>query len=255
MSNRKAYEAKNVVKEYSAQKHLQKAEETILKRFKERFKKMKMLDIGVGGGRTTYHFANLVKEYVGIDYSKNMVKECIKKFPNYSNKTSFKVCDARSMRIFNNDYFDFILFSFNGIDYMSHQDRLKTLEEIKRLCKKNGFFCFSTHNLQSIGKVFSIQISYNPIKMIWRFFCYLRIIFSNKNIKKIKDKNYAIINDGAHRFKLRTFYIKPKEQIKQLNHLGFKNIQIYSSLTGEEIKNKKKLNWIKDSWLYFHCQV
>ena len=75
---------------------------------------MKMLDIGVGGGRTTLHFAPLVKEYVGIDYSQNMIKACQERFA----QVSFQTADARSMGIFKDSTFDFILFSYNGIDYI-----------------------------------------------------------------------------------------------------------------------------------------
>lgn len=37
-----------------------------------------MLDIAVGAGRTTLHFASLIKSYVGIDYSSGMITECKK---------------------------------------------------------------------------------------------------------------------------------------------------------------------------------
>ena len=40
-----------------------------------------MLDIGVGTGRTTMHFAGLVKEYVGVDYSSALIQACPEKIP------------------------------------------------------------------------------------------------------------------------------------------------------------------------------
>lgn len=255
MSNKKVYETTDIVKEYAAQKHLQKPEETILKEFDEKFGKMKMLDIGIGGGRTTYYFAKLVNEYIGIDYAKNMVHNCVKKFGDYFNNVSFKTCDARSMKIFKNDYFDFILFSFNGIDYMPYRDRIKALKEIRRVCKKDGFFFFSTHNIQNINKVFSIKMSFNPFKTVWRLMRYLRIVSVNSRLWVSKNKGYIVINDSTHKFRLRTSYIKPKKQIEQLNYVGFKNVEVYSLTTGKKIKNKKELDSNKDSWLYFLCQA
>lgn len=103
---------------------------------------MKMLDIGVGAGRTTHYFAHLTKEYVGIDYSENMIKVCREKFQNYPKKISFEVCDARSLKFFEDSYLDFVLFSYNGLDYMNHEDRLRVLREIRRATKEGGTFVF-----------------------------------------------------------------------------------------------------------------
>jgi hypothetical protein len=61
----------------------------------------------------------------------------------------------------------------------------------------------------------------------------LRFIYNNKvNIRKLKDKGIAIFNDGAERFGLQTYYIKPLEQIKQLQPY-FKNVQIYFLKSGK----------------------
>ncbi len=56
-------------------------------------------------------------------------------------------CDASDMAVFDNACFDFVLFTFNGIDGMSHEKRIKTLKEIFRVLKYDGVFAFSTHNL------------------------------------------------------------------------------------------------------------
>ena len=39
-----------------------------------------LLDIGVGGGRTTQHLAPPAKRYVGVDYSAGMVALCQQRF-------------------------------------------------------------------------------------------------------------------------------------------------------------------------------
>ena len=109
MANKNTWGAQDIVRQYSLQRQLQKPEETILNIFKSELRYLKMLDIGVGSGRTTHHFANLTKEYIGIDYSENMIKACQKIFKNSSKTISFKICDARSMKNFDNNCFDFIL--------------------------------------------------------------------------------------------------------------------------------------------------
>lgn len=257
VSNKDTWESEDIVKVYSTHFNLQKPEETILNDLRSKLSDMKMLDIGVGAGRTAHYFAHLTKEYVGIDYSQNMIKMCQQKFRNYSKKISFEVCDATSLcRIFGDSYFDFVLFSFNGLDYMNHEDRLIALREIRRVTKKGGYFCLSTHNLNSAWKVFLFRPSRNPFKLlpeIRRLFL-LRLL--NKNaLKELRNKQYTILNDGAHNFRLRTYYIRPREQIKQLTDLGFTNIKIYGLLDGKEIRDPFKLKNATDAWLYYLCNI
>ena len=142
VSNRDTYESEDVVKTYARHFYLKKPEETILNNLRSGLPNMRMLDIGIGAGRTTHYFAHLTKEYVGIDYSENMIKMCRGKFPNHPKKISFEVCDARSLKFFEDRYFDFVLFSLNGLDYSNHEDRLRALREIRRSTKKGGVLLF-----------------------------------------------------------------------------------------------------------------
>lgn len=43
---------------------------------------------------------------------------------------SFKVCDVRSIDMFEDNPYDFRLFSFNDLDYIDHKGRMKALKEI-----------------------------------------------------------------------------------------------------------------------------
>ena len=213
-----------------------------------------MLDIGIGLGRTTLHFAPLVKEYVGIDYSFNMVKTYQKIFPKQKTNTQVRLGDARMMQEFETDSFDFILFSYNGIDYVSQEDRIQALEEIKRVGKKGGYFAFSTHNLQCINNLYSIKINSSLKGFVYQCYKYLRLIYENGLPGKYRNMDFTIINDGASRFKLTTYYIKPAAQIEQLQDLGFKKIRLFSLKTGEEIKKIGLDKITQDSWIYFLCE-
>jgi ubiquinone/menaquinone biosynthesis C-methylase UbiE len=255
---KKVFESKKVVTYYTSLKHLQKPEATILNKLKDTLKNMRMLDIGVGCGRTTYYFSTLVKEYISIDLSGNMIKTCKENYPERENR-AFRICDVRSMEMFEDNYFDFVLFSFNGIDNLSHDDRLLSFCEIKRVCKKGGFFCFSTHNLQSIDKLLNIDFSKNPVLMTKRIIKYFLLRILNGNFEKLKNKNFAMIENGLYQygfpFKYKRYYIKPKEQILQLNYTGFKNIEIYRLDDGKKVEDQSQLNTIKDSWLYYLCKA
>ncbi len=259
MSNKDTFNAIDVVKHYCHETDLQPPEITILKYLKDRLSNMKMLDIGVGAGRTTPYFANLVKEYVGVDYAEEMVAVCKERFLEYSGNVAFKTCDVRSMKVFEKNTFDFILFSFNGLDYISHEDRRKALMEIQRVGKSGGYFCFSTHNTGCIHKLFEFkyQFSFHPrrtFRHIVRWFL-LKLVYNKSiDIKKLKDSPFVMFKDGSRNFRLNVYYTSTLEQIKQLDDF-FKEIRVYSYRSGREIRDENELKSIDDPWLYYLCVI
>lgn len=253
--NQQLYENRDVVDYYSSSNRLQKPEEIILNQFKERFQKMRFLDIGIGGGRTTPYFASLVKEYIGIDYSESMINACRNRFRDYPKAVHFKVVDVRNMSVLEDHYFDFILISFNGLDYITHDERLSSLREIKRVGKEGGYFCFSSHNLSFDFKGYYGLIFFPSLRKTFRQFKRSLMFFmKNKNHKAFKNKDYALICDDLFFFKFKTYYIKPQAQIDQLKDLGFNNIRIFSITDGKEIEHSEA-NELKDNWCYYLCNL
>ena len=255
MSNQNTFATADVVNDYDSQRDLQKPEEKIFLEFKSLLAEMKMLDIGVGAGRTTRFFAPCTKEYIGIDYSAPMIEKCKEIFQNQRDKLSFQLCDVRDMKVFPDNSFDFILFSFNGLDCISHEDRIQALHEIKRISKPGGYFCLSTHNIYSIERLLKIRFSFNPMCMAKNIVKHFLLRFLNRNFCGIYDKEYAIINDGAHRFRLKIYHISPKKQIEQLRQIGFKDFRAFSLDTGLEIQNLSEINTYTDRWLYYLCKT
>ena len=256
--NLKTYQTANIVNYYTQLNQLQGAEKTLLDLLSDRLSSFKMLDIGVGGGRTTAHFAPVVKEYVGIDYSADMIAACQQKFANSSFKADFKVADARDLSQFADNSFDLILFSFNGIDYVSHSDRLSILQEVARVGKSGGYFFFSSHNLLSMTQEFNYQkhLSLNLFKTYVNLVMFAFLRFANLPVtfKQLQKKDYYIIRDESHNFKLKTYYIRPQAQIKQLQN-DFHNIKIYSWQSGQQIFNVADSMVNSPMWLYYLCQV
>jgi ubiquinone/menaquinone biosynthesis C-methylase UbiE len=244
--NKEAFEREDIVKLYRNAFYLDKAELVLLCKLEDKLKSMKMLDIGVGGGRTTYFFASRVAGYTGIDYSENMIKASKERFP----KERFLVCDVRNMDIFDDGSFDLVLFSFNGPDYLSHEDRLKALKEIKRVCRQGGMFFFSTHNLTHIDEIFRFKWSISLIFTLLNIRKYILLRMKN-NKKRFMNMKYAIVIDGTHNFKIASYYILPDEQVNQLSDLGFKDIKIFSSLHGLEMENN--FDDTKEPWLHYLC--
>ncbi len=255
--NKEVFESEDVVNVFCPQSRLQKPEETVLNRLRFKLPDMKMLDVGVGAGRTTTHFAGLTKEYIGIDYSNNMVKACRKKFAKYPKQLSFLTMDARNLVNFNDGFFDFVLFSWCGLDYVNHEDRLRILMEIRRVTRTGGYFCFQTHNLNyQLGNC-SIRFSKDPGQFLWSLIWVLQMRLLNKRQvwetirSPSKDKKHILFNDGTHEFRLKTYFISPVEQFEQLNATGFAEIKIYG-LNGLEIKD---LTNTTETWLTYLCRA
>ncbi|MCX6924417.1 MAG: class I SAM-dependent methyltransferase [Verrucomicrobia bacterium] len=258
LQNKDVYNLPAVAGNYAGYAHLQRPEQTILSLMLPDLPKARMLDLGVGGGRTTVHFADKVCKYVGADYSERMIMECRKRFAGCPPHISFEVCDARSLGQFEAGSFDFILFSHNGIDYVSHEDRLQILKEVHRVGKLGGRFCFSTHNLNYCANLFELRrmVSLDPrlavrtAKRLVLRFCY------NWRVRTatVRNSPYIVFNDGAHRRKLQTHYIRPHEQIEQLRE-AFAGIRVFGLTTGAEIEDQTQLRNIEDPWLYYLCQI
>ena len=255
--NHQVYTAREIVQHYSQLRQLQPAEQSILDLLSNRWSHMKMLDVGIGGGRTTQYFSRVVKEYVGIDYSEEMVSVCQKRFPS-SSQLRIEVGDARDMSQFPDNSFDFILFSFNGIDVISHSDRLRVLKEVSRVGKSGGYFFFSSHSLQGLEREFKWQnqISLNPLKTYVNMIMFALLRFFNRSIslQQIKHSEHEIIQDESHNFRLKQYYIRPQEQLNQLK-AAFENIRMYSWTSGLEITTQQELSDHSDMWIYYLCKI
>ena len=250
---KKIYENSDIVNMYFNLKELQKPEKTILKENYDKIKDSIFLDIGIGTGRTTYHFAKIVKKYIGTDIAEAMIDGAKNNFKN--DNLEFLVGDARDMSIFNDNTFDVAFFSFNGIDHVAIDERKMFFDEVKRICKKDSLMVFSTHNLLNIKSLFDFKFSLKPIELYGNIIRYFKLKQHNPNMdKNYSDKNVIKINDGAHNYGFQMTYIKPQFQKEQLQDYGFTNIKCYGSRDGHEIIGND-LKTVTDPWIYFSCSV
>ena len=100
-----------------------------------------VLDLGCGTGRTTTLLAERGFTVTGIDISEPMIRKARELRP----WLRFQVGDASKL-----DYpprsFDHVVFSFNGLDCLSTEDRARCLSEAARVLKPGGLFVYSSHN-------------------------------------------------------------------------------------------------------------
>ena len=245
--NQKKYESKSVVSSYINMR-LQNPEVMIIVKYRENISGKHVLDIGCGSGRTTAILKNLSSGYIGLDYSLEMIESCRKRFEG----VRFLHGDVRDMVEFKDEEFDCVMFSFNGLDSISHDDRLKGLREIHRVLKQDGLFVFSSHNRNhryAISRP-KMEFSGTPCKQTYnliKFFKSTRNRLKNKN-HQMFNKQYAIINDIAHNYAMLTYYISKTHQMLQLNDMGFETIEMYDTLGNMLTLD----NDDKDSaWIYY----
>ena len=254
-ANKKSYNSPVLAEGYAQWDILRDPEKTILDFLKTKPSFRRMLDIGVGGGRTTKYFTEICKEYIGIDYSENMIKACRKKFQKLD-KTSFAVIDARNMSVYKDNCFDFVLFSHGGLDAVEDEDRMRILHEIWRVTRNGGYFFFSSYNLDAMFQFCRVKLSKNPKVFAKMLVSLLLVRLSNQKMwKHVRGKQssleHTMFNIGGHEWGFKTYFIKSKAQYTQLRESSFENIRIFD-LQGKEIKYFQNTTSIE---LHYLCNI
>jgi ubiquinone/menaquinone biosynthesis C-methylase UbiE len=239
--NRSSYDSQATCAAFAVENSLQIPEMVILDKIRADIKGAGILDVGVGGGRTIKALTEICDNYTGIDYSQGMVNICKEKHPNLN----IFQCDARDMSIFKDESFGLVFFSYNGIDYVSHDDRMAILKEIFRVLKTSGYFVFSAHNRNFVNtnkKRFIQDLSLNPVASGK---CILNRIMNRKFEESTAE--YAIINDSGQDYSLLTYYIDIKDQVDQLYKAGFSGaVEVY------DLKGHRVTDFVsKDPWVYY----
>jgi ubiquinone/menaquinone biosynthesis C-methylase UbiE len=144
-SNRRAYNNSEVAEYYASLNYLTPCEKLLFDQYLKT--EMSILDLGVGGGRTTSYLSAIAARYVGVDCADEMIVNCRKKFP----QLEFQVADAADLSRFSSSSFDAVLMAFNGMDYLvPAETRLRGLAEIHRVLKPEGVLLFSSHNPRAV---------------------------------------------------------------------------------------------------------
>jgi SAM-dependent methyltransferase len=101
-----------------------------------------VLDLGVGGGRTTALLRLVSSTYVGIDYTPELVDLCRQRHPD----ADIRLGDARDLSGIPDGSQGLVFFSNNGIDAVDHDGRGRILSEAHRVLGADGVLCYSTLN-------------------------------------------------------------------------------------------------------------
>jgi ubiquinone/menaquinone biosynthesis C-methylase UbiE len=234
-------------------------EASILERLGARLAGGNILDIGVGGGRTTAHLLKISRNYTGIDYSPRMIARCLERYP----ELSFAVCDARDLSRFEDEFFNLVFFSANGIDYASHEDRITVLREIFRVLAQGGVFVFSTHNRdfdaeRSPWDPTRLPLRVNPFVRPLRFlggiYDYFagiaNYVLSHRYEEQCED--YAIRANEGNNYRMLTHFVSIPNQVEQLERIGYRLIEVVG-LDGSWL-SACEYDRCRDPFLYYVCR-
>lgn len=241
--NRKTYAKGKVLDYYDGLNELFPAEKVLFEQLSSKIENGKILDIGVGGGRTTEYLLPRAAEYTGLDYVPEFIERVKKKYQT----GNFISGDARDLKAFSDEIFDFVLFSYNGIDAVSHDDRLRILNEIKRVLKKGGVLMFSSHNrdYRHFRKPYWLtesKLKFPFVKNLLSYVFFLPRHLRMRNQEVFNDE-YAIVNDHDHRFSLLVYYVNVDRQIKQLKDIGMSDTKAYNA-KGDQVSADEDSFWI-----------
>jgi ubiquinone/menaquinone biosynthesis C-methylase UbiE len=214
-----------------------------------------VLDIGVGGGRTVPLLAPRAESYVAIDFVPELVRTAIERFP----RVDIRVGDARALE-FADASFDVVVFSINGLDAISHDDRKLALHEIRRVLRPTGVFMFSTHNDDGPGpreRPWSIppMSLYQPrssVRTLLRRVTKLPVGVRNyRRLRPMRDRGsgWTVTTSGAHDFGIVIHYIAANAVEAELRDAGFGGaIELWDDRAGQPAAAARP----QQRWWYFN---
>ena len=234
---------------------------------KLKLKKIKILEIGFGGGQLAYELIKKGNNYEGIDISTKLTKVAKLRCKSLPKKNfSFKVASIEKALKYKNSSFDLVIVA--GVFQYSLKPKF-VFKEIHRVIKKNAIFICAQTNF------YKLQYFLNLRSLLIRAFYIftdeqleisnsLRSLFLETRLKKILNtnqkkfisksdffnKNFQKIN---FKFKKRVFY--RKKIINFANFTGFK--VIFKDACGPylNINYEKNFYWFINSMIEMFSKI
>lgn len=246
--NRRVFGAAGTVERYAARKDLFPAERAILARLRGELRGLRMLDLGVGGGRTTPHFAPAAAGYLGVDYAPAMVEACRRRFHGRLPAEAFAVADARALPAEWTGAFGFILFSYNGIDFLDHGERLAALSEIARVAAPGAWLAFSSHNLNALEHPWRRSAAGRALAgALAAAWCRL----ANPGFRAVLAAGRGMLRDTGNRGRARNYYLRPEEQAAQAERAGFARVDAYPADGETPFRDRTEAAASAAPWIYY----
>ncbi len=226
-------------------------EAELLRRLRPELKEMRVLDMGVGAGRTGVYFSTAVRTYTAFDHARPMVDAARAGLDDLLDPCSIVEADARKMSFAQDGAFDLLLFTGDGLDESSPEDRLRIGAEVRRAGRAGAVFFFSSRNLQGLG----LRGSCGPADLLRRGRRNILMSVANQNLARLRRQASAVLFDESGCYRLPVYYVTPKEQVRLLKEAGFHDIRVFSARTGLEVRDWRLWDKIADDTVYYLCRV
>jgi SAM-dependent methyltransferase len=266
--NRQAWSSARVIREFDAGSSMARStwidrgEQAAFLWVASRVRGAAALDVGVGGGRTVPLVRLLTDTYVAVDYLPEMVEMCRRSWP----EVDVRVGDARNLDQFDTEQFGFVLFSFNGIDAVDHEDRSRVLAELHRVLTPDGLLVFSTHNKS--GPTFGAtpwrragppeddsalaihRLLRSAASLVLNPAYYPRSIRNWRRLRRhaTGGPDWAVGPVEAHDFDLLLHFTTLSGQVDELDRAGFDTEAVFAPEGGRRVERGSDMSGIR----YFH---
>lgn len=216
-----------------------------------------MLDLGIGAGRTSVFFLPIVKRYVGVDIAEGMISKSRQRLEELGVRKNWEVCvaDAADLSQIDDESFDLVLFSFNGVDCIPEHLRDDCFRTVRRVLRRGGRFVFTSHNLRFIETYYRFHWHKHPRGII-RELARLRMLKKiNGSIDALSNRNQVAFRDGAYAGQLdfKHVHVKPEHQMKELERFGFTDVRAISRVDGH-VFDGGEAALTRDPWIYYFCK-
>jgi SAM-dependent methyltransferase len=215
------------------------------------------LDLGVGTGRTIPLLEPIASDYRAIDYLASMVEACRARHPH----ARVELGDARSLSAIPSKHFGLICFSFNGIDAISHEDRPRAFDEMRRVVRDDGAVMFSTLNISGpefrqrpwapeMPKSRSALRRTIMAARAWAGVPFDIVRWSQLFMRTERGPGWAVGPLSAHHYGVLAHFTTLERQLDELGAAGLaRDVRVFDSETGEELESADDTSHSR--WLHF----
>ena len=234
-SNQQAFTQPGAAEWYATQ-NLWPAEAIVLLKYRDAFLGRRVLDLGVGSGRTTRYLLPFAGRYGAIDRSPAMLQRLREDFPGADAQDG----DVRTIANFPGESFDFVIASCALLDALTHEDRLRALAAIRARMAPGALFYFSAHNRDGVKASNGPELP----RLNWRnppatARQLARHVISRANVRRLRHlrvdtREYGLLSDMGHNWSLVLYHMSAPAQLGQITAAGFELVDAFTD-SGEAV--------------------